>query len=311
LGDQLGAPLWLKRDDLTGLEVSGNKIRKLEYIVAAARAAGEEVLVTEGTWQSNHCRATAAVAARLGLGCVLLIRPEPPGLSQGNLWLDRLFGADVRTFERPYFEANREQLKAETLAELRDAGRTPRWIPMGASEPLGCWGSIGCAAELKPQLAAAGIEACDLVVPVSSAGTVAGLALGVALHGLANVRVHGVLVSDDVAYQRREIATLCRAAISEYGLAADVDRLPLSLWGDFVGQGYAIPYPEVFETIRRAARTEGFVLDPVYTGKAFHGMCELMRRGELGAGRAVVFVHTGGIFSTFAWTEEILQGATA
>lgn len=306
LSRETSAEIWLKRDDLTGLELSGNKVRKLEYIVAQAIAEGCNTLVTEGTWQSNHGRATAFAAARLGMGCRLLIRPEPSAAAQGNLWLEQLAGAELRTYSRPHFDHNRESIVSANLDELRQAGRRPYWIPMGASEPLGCWGYIGCAEELARQFEAARISACDIVVAISSGGTYAGLLLGRRLHNLLSCNACAVLVSDDVEHHRSFVMRLCEDTARTYRLPIAAAPADLNWIDGYIGKGYAIPYPEVHETIRRVARLEGIVLDPVYTGKAFRGMLEWIRQGRLGVHRPVVFVHTGGIFSDFAWTNEIL-----
>jgi D-cysteine desulfhydrase len=304
------AALWIKRDDLTGLELSGNKVRKLEFIAADALAAGCDTLVTEGTPQSNHCRATAAVCARLGLGCTLLLRPKAPaGPPVGNHLLDGLFGAETREFSREEFAPRREQIVAQVCAELRAAGRTPRWTPMGASEPLGCWGYMGAARELSEQLRSAGVGECDVVVAVSSGATYAGLVLGWLLHGLEGLRVWAVPVSDDVAYHRESVSRLCEEVIAQFGLPVRFDAAELRFIDGFVGAGYAVPYAAAMDALRLLARLEGIVLDPVYTAKAFCGLLDGIRRGKLARERPAVFIHTGGIFSDFAWPE-VMQGAT-
>jgi D-cysteine desulfhydrase len=309
LGAQLGgAQIWMKRDDLTGLEVSGNKIRKLEYVVAEALAAGCDTIVTEGTSQSNHCRATAAACAKAGLHAVLLFRPEAEGTPQGNHLLDVLFGAETRQYARVRFEADRGQIVKEVLAELISAGRKPRFTPMGSSEPLGCWGYIRAAAELADQTHAAGLSECDVVVPVSSGGTYSGLVLGVLVHGLEHLRAWAVPVSDDVPFHTNTVGRLCRAAIARFDLPVEFDESVLRFIDGYVGAGYAIPYPEAIQAIQLLARSEGIVLDPVYTAKAFYGLLEEVRAGRFGHERPVVFVHTGGIFSDFAWPERLLQG---
>lgn len=219
LGQALGgANLWVKRDDLTGLEVSGNKVRKLEYIIAEMQANGDDTLVTEGTCQSNHCRATAAVCARLGLQAVLLFRPLPPEKPQGNHLLDTLFGAQARAFTREDFRARKESIVNDVLSELRAAGRKPRWTPAGASEPLGCWGYVRALGELRVQLHAAEITACDVILPISSAGTYAGAVLGRLIHGLDQVRLWAVPVSDDVAYHQAEVTRLVTDTIAQFKL---------------------------------------------------------------------------------------------
>ncbi len=308
LGSELGdGRIWMKRDDLTGLELSGNKVRKLEYVVADALASGCDTLVTEGTCQSNHCRATAAVCARLGLQAVLLIRPEPPGEPQGNHLLDVLFGAQTRCYPGEHFERNRRGIVETVLAELEDAGRKPRWVPTGASEPIGCWGYIRAVAELADQLRPLGIDACDVIVPVSSGGTYAGALLGTALHGLEGMRLWGVPVSDDVAYHTREIGGLCRRAVEKFGLPIDFADSSMRFLEGYVGEGYAVPYASAVEAIRLLARTEGILLDPVYTAKAFCALLDGFQEGRFGRERPVVFIHTGGIFSDFAWPQTLLQ----
>lgn len=301
-----GCQIWVKRDDLTGLEFSGNKIRKLEYIAAAAITEGFDTLVTEGTCQSNHCRATAAVCARLGLHARLLFRPLPPPEIQGNQFLDGLFGAEWRSYSREAYSPNRDSIIEATLAELRAAGRRPRFTPAGASEPLGCFGYIRAAGELAAQLREAGISEADVVVGVSSGGTYAGLLLGRLLHATAGTEFWGVPVSDDVAYHTREIAALCRAAIEQFRLPVDWDEALMHYLGGYVGEGYAIPYAEAVDTLRMLARVEGLLLDPVYTAKAFWALVDGANRGRFGRKRPVVFIHTGGAFSNFAWTASLL-----
>lgn len=307
-----GAEIWLKRDDLTGLEVSGNKVRKLEYVVADALAAGCDTLVTEGTPQSNHCRATAAVCAKVGLRSHLLLRPEPPtGPPQGNHLLDALFGAEVSAYSREDFDADPDHIVANVLRDIEAGGHKPRFTPMGASEPVGCWGYIRAAAELADQLNQVGVGACDILLPISSGGTYAGMLLGKWLHRLDHWSIWAVPVSDDVTYHTRQIAELCRAAIAEFELPIEYDKTASRLVDGYVGEGYAIPYPRAIDAIQMLARVEGILLDPVYTAKAFCALLDAVREGRLGKQRPVVFVHTGGIFSNFAWPDLLLKGVGA
>ena len=306
-----GAQIWLKRDDLTGLELSGNKVRKLEYVAADALATGCDTLVTEGTPQSNHCRATAAVCARLGLHCVLLLRPEAPREPQGNHLLDVLFGAETRSFARAEYHAQRDHIVADVLAELKAAGRRPRWTPAGASEPLGCWGYLRTAGELAEQLRAAEIDGCDVVVTTSSGATYAGLLLGQLLRRLDNWRLWAVPVSEDVPYHTAQAGELCRAAIERYDLPIDFDAAALHFVDGYVGEGYGLPYPAVSAAIQLLARTEAIVLDPVYTGKAFCAVLDGVRARRFGRAQPVIFVHTGGIFSDFAWPTTLLASPAA
>ena len=309
LGRDLGANLWMKRDDLTGLEISGNKIRKLEYVAADALLAGYDTLVTEGTPQSNHCRATATVCAKLGLHCHLLFRPAPPpGLPQGNHLLDTLFGAEVSSYEWPQFFASQDEIIEDTLDRLRDAGHKPRYTPMGASEPLGCWGYIRGAAELADQLYKAGIGECDVILPLSSGGTYAGMLLGRWIHHLYHWNIWAVPVSDDVAYQTENIRRLTRATIEQFELPADYRESDLQFLDGYVGAGYAIPYQAAIDSIRLLAKTEAILLDPVYTGKAFCALLDGIRDGYFGKKRPAIFLHTGGIFSNFGWPELLMEG---
>lgn len=304
---EVGGQIWMKRDDLTGLELSGNKVRKLEYVAAEAQAAGFDTLITEGTPQSNHCRATAAVCARLGMRAHLLLRPAPTGPPQGNLLLDELLGASVQTYSREVMEAERDRIVADAIHRAAAAGFRARFTPMGASEPLGCWGYIRAAAELAEQLLQAGIEQCDVVVALSSGGTYAGLLLGKLLHRLDHVRVHAVPVSDDAAHHRAAVGALCRATIAAFSLPVDFRDSEISLIDGYVGDGYAIPYEAALAALRRVARLEGVVLDPVYTSKAFCAVVDLVRAGRMGHERPVVFIHTGGMFSNFAWPDLLVR----
>lgn len=308
LGRELdGAQVWLKRDDLTGLELSGNKVRKLEYVLAAALADGADTIVTEGTAQSNHCRATAAACAQVGLWSMLLLRLEPEGTPQGNYLLDTLFGAEFRTFARDEFSARHDAIVREVLDELKAAGRKPRYTPAGASEPLGCWGYMRAVGELAGQLRAAGMGACDVVLPLSSGGTYAGALLGKALHKLDEWRLWAVPVSDDVAFHREAITKLCTSTIAKYELPFEFDESALQFIDGYVGAGYAIPYEQELDAIRLLARVEGIMLDPVYTGKAFCAVLDAIRTNRFGRARPVVFIHTGGIFSNFAWPGVLLE----
>jgi D-cysteine desulfhydrase len=287
--------LLTKRDDLTGFEVSGNKVRKLEYVVADALANHADTLVTHGGFQSNHCRATAAIGARLGLRVRLMLRsPDPQPPNDGNLFLDRLFGADV-TIHHPdeYNGRRREMIDAAMQAE-RAAGRSPYFFLVGASIPLGCWGYIRCLAEMIEQLGRN--EPIDLFCAVSSTGTYTGLVVGRALLDCPNWRILGVPVSDSVEILANDVRQLERQTSTEYDLGLTEADTPIELIDGFIGEGYAIPYPEEIETIRLVARTEGILLDPVYTGKAMTGMLATIRNGGIRPGATPVFLHTGGAF---------------
>jgi D-cysteine desulfhydrase len=304
LARHLGAPrILLKRDDLTGLETSGNKIRKLEYILADAVTQGADTLVTNGGFQSNHCRATAALGARLGMKVRLILRsadPRPP--RDGNLFLDHLFGADVTLHTPEEYNTSRKQLIDAAMAAERAAGRKPYFFPVGASIPLGCWGYIRCVAELVQQLGAQ--TRVDVFSAVSSAGTHAGLMLGRALFKLDNWRMVGVPVSDSIDYFNKDIRALVTSTNDQFALGLSESQTPLELIDGFIGEGYAIPYPEALETTRLLARSEGILLDPTYTAKAMTGFLAALRRRSAGGGvrgdALPVFIHTGGAFGLLA-----------
>ena len=244
--------LFFKRDDLTGLATSGNKVRKLEYVVAQALDADADALVTVGGVQSNHCRATAAVAAQLGLHCRLLLRsddPAPP--TDGNLLLDDLFGAEMSFHPVSEFNGQRDAIVSAAMQELRDAGRKPFFVELGASIPFGNWGFIRCIHELVEQL---GKEAhIDIYCATGSGGTQAGLILGKALFDCQSWNVYGVPVCDDVAYFQKTIRQLERDTNEQFGLNIDESLTPINLIDGFKGAGYGIPTAEAIELIRACA----------------------------------------------------------
>ena len=298
LADHAGVPkILLKRDDFTGLEVSGNKVRKLEYVIADAIAQGADTLVTHGGAQSNHCRATAALGSRLGLRVRMLLRSAEDNPEwDGNLFLDHLFGADCSYHPPEIYGSQLDDLVAKAMQEERDAGRSPYFFPVGASVPYGSWGYIRCVAELAESLGKD--TPVDLYCATSSGGTQVGLMLGLALLGCSNWRVRGVPVSDSVKYFQTYLRELERATVDQFQLSVSTEETPIELIDGFIGEGYAIPYPEAVDTIRLLGRREGVVLDPSYTSKAMTGMLHTLKQEQ--SDRMPVFVHTGGAFGLFA-----------
>ena len=227
----------------------GNKIRKLEYVVADAIAQGADTLVTHGGFQSNHCRATAAVGARLGLRVRMVLRSDDTDPEwDGNLFLDQLFGAEI-SYEQPdVYRVELSSILESVMQEEREAGRTPYFFPVGASVPLGSWGYIRCIAELVEQL---GHETpVDVYCATSSGGTQVGLMLGRALLGCENWRILGVPVSDSVEYFHSSLRELERKTVDQFSLDLTEEQTPIELVDGFIGEGYAIPYPEAVSTIR-------------------------------------------------------------
>jgi D-cysteine desulfhydrase len=304
LAQYSGVPRILaKRDDLTGLELTGNKIRKLEYVVADALAQGADTLITHGGIQSNHCRATAALGARLGLRVHLILRgSKDEEITDGNLFLDDLFGAECSFYSPEEYSSNLSQLVATATEQITSQGRRPYFFPVGASTPLGSWGYIRCIAELVEQLGRESL--LDVYVATSSGGTQAGLILGKALFECSNWSIRGVPVSDSSEYFRQKLSELVQATAGQYELNIEPESTPIELVDGFIGSGYAIPYEEAIQTIRLLGRSEGLVLEPSYTSKAMTGMlADIQKRPS---GRVPVFIHTGGVFGLFA-RRDLLQ----
>ena len=286
----LGIDLWVKRDDLTGAALSGNKVRKLEYLCGEARAQDADLLVTCGAVTSNHCRATAVAAAKLGMGAHLLLRGDEPEVADGNLLLDRLVGAET-TFITQEQWADRDALMADIAAQAAQTGRRPYVIPEGGSNAVGALGYVGAAAELASQAEAAEVDLGVVWHATGSGGTTAGLALG--FEG-TDVEVCGVAVCDDAAY--------FDAAITR--IVAPFEASPSwRILDGYQGAGYAQATDEELAFYAEVARREGLILDPVYSGKAFRALCLEAEAGRLPTDRAVVFVHTGGIFGVFSFAE--------
>jgi D-cysteine desulfhydrase len=295
------ATAWIKRDDLTGLETSGNKIRKLEYVIADALRQDADTLVTHGGHQSNHCRATAAVAARLGLRCRLILRGAADAPNDGNLFLDRLFGAEISLHPPDVYAQDKQKLIDGAMAEEQAAGRNPYFFPVGASIPLGCWGYIRCFHEILEQTQRHPVA--DLFAPVSSSGTIAGLILGKALFQADHVRVLGIPVSDSIDFFRQDIRKLLDDTIREFGLDLTEDQTPIELVEGYIGDGYAVPTAQSIDLLKRVARSEGILLDPTYTAKAMAGFLDWISTGRVRPDAMPIFVHTGGIFGLMARRE--------
>jgi D-cysteine desulfhydrase len=308
-----GTKIWVKRDDQTGSELSGNKVRKLEYLMAEAVAQGATHVLTCGGEQSNHARATALAAAQLGLASTLVLRcddPAHPPAATANILLDRLAGAELRWITRPAWR-DRNRLLAEEADRLRSTGARPYVIPEGGSNALGSWGYIRAMIELAKDLE--GIAAPDRPVTVvyacGSGGTGAGLIVAAKLLGLAErgIRVAGVNVCDDRPYFIDVIGRICAELDEHYHLDARITPADIDIVDGHVGAGYARSRPEELTTIRDVCRSDGIVLDPVYTGKAFHGMVTELRADPYRFGSAVAFVHTGGMYGLFASPETVAQ----
>jgi D-cysteine desulfhydrase len=303
LSQRMGVDIYFKRDDFSGSELSGNKVRKLEFLLAEALATGADTVLTCGGAQSNHCRATALAAVKAGLACLLLLRTDdpakPPPVS-GNILLDRLAGAEI-VWITPQQYRDRDRIFQREAARLRGQGCKPYIIPEGGSTALGAWGYVTQMMEL-----AADLETLDddpatpttVICACGSGGTTAGMALGGRM--VENpLRVVGVNVCDDRDYFQAVIDRICREFNDTWPAARSAGIPPYEILDGYVGRGYALSRPEELAAIRDLARLEGVVLDPVYTGKAYFGMLTELTKDPKVFGDRIVFVHTGGLFGLF------------
>jgi D-cysteine desulfhydrase len=303
LSRQAGVAIFFKRDDFTGSELSGNKVRKLEFLLADALAAGADTVITCGGAQSNHCRATALAAVRAGLSSLLLLRTgdpaHPPELS-GNILLDRMAGAEIIWITPDQYRA-RDQIFEREVQRLRNRGRRPVIIPEGGSTALGAWGYVAqmeeLAADLK-RLDGDVVKPTTVICATGSGGTTAGLALGARLSGAA-IRVAGVNVCDDRDYFVAIIDEICRQFNRAWLPETSAGVPPYDIVDGYVGRGYALSRPGELAVIRDLVRLEGVVLDPVYTGKAYIGMMAELAKNPKVFGDRIVFIHTGGLFGLF------------
>ena len=305
-----GPGLWVKRDDLTGLGLGGNKVRKLEFLLGAARAEGADTVVTFGALQSNHARQTAAACARVGLACELILTRAVPITGDayersGNVMLDHLFGATCTIVD------NDDDLMAVAMGavEERVAARGGRafWVRPGGSDAVGSLGYVAAGLELAGQARDLGLGITDVVVAVSTGGTYAGLLTGLRLGG-CDARVHGIDVYKPAEHTAGTVELLA-AEVAELVGVGRVDPAEITLTDDFLGPGYGIPTPEMVEALGLVARTEGVVLDPVYSGKAMAALVSMVRSGAFGAQDRVVFLHTGGSPGLFAYADELADPA--
>lgn len=303
LSEALGGPrIWVKRDDCTGLGGGGNKTRKLEFLMAAARQHGADTVITPGAVQSNHARQTAAAAARLGMGCHLLLEniaadTDRDYRASGNIFLDRIFRAQLHHFP----SGTDMDLAAESLAaELRESGRVPYVIPTGGSCALGALGYVACAMELAEQAREQKLAIHHLILATGSAGTQAGLLAGLHLQG-SKISVLGICVSRSAKEQEHKVGVLCDEVLELLECKRPLPREAVRANGDYVGQGYGLPTRGMIKAVALAASCEGLLLDPVYTGKAMAGLVDLVGKGEFAAEDNLVFLHTGGSPALFAY----------
>jgi L-cysteate sulfo-lyase len=308
LSDALGGPeIWIKRDDCTGLSTGGNKTRKLEFLMAEARAQGADLVITQGATQSNHTRQTAAFAARIGMDCHILLEDrtgsnDPNYNENGNVLLDLLHGASV---EKHPGGTDMAAGMGASAAAFRARGRSVYVIPGGGSNPTGALGYVNCAFELVGQFNDRGLVADHIVTATGSAGTQAGLIAGLkAIHADIPLLGFGVRAPQD--RQEANVFDLACRTADKLGAPGCVDRADVVADCAYVGPGYGIPTDATLEAVRMFARLEGILLDPVYSGKAAAGLIDYCRTGRFRRGERVVFLHTGGSAALFGYDKIVV-----
>jgi D-cysteine desulfhydrase len=299
LSRHLGGPeIYVKRDDQTGLATGGNKVRKLEFFLADVLAKKCDHIVTLGGPQSNHVRQTAAAAARFGIECSLVLRGDQPPQSLGNLLLDELIGAKI------HWSGTRtpQEVAAELAEHLRESGANPYLIPLGGSNGLGALGYAAAMEETLDQLAAQNLRIDTIVFASSSAGTQAGMVLGAKVRGYAG-RILGININSTEEELKALVNEFAQAGAAIAGVSVEDPRIEVN--SNYLGGGYAIVGDLERDAIKTVARTEGLLLDPVYTGRAMGGLLDLIQRGEIDRKQNLLFWHTGGTAALSAFADKL------
>jgi D-cysteine desulfhydrase family pyridoxal phosphate-dependent enzyme len=286
-----GPRLLVKRDDQTGLAFGGNKTRKMEFLVAEAQAQGADTLLTTGALQSNHCRQTAAAAARFGLGCMLVLVGEPPAHASANLLLDKLFGAQIIWTDK----AHREEVLQAGFESARRRGEKPYLVPYGGSNSTGALGYTYAMEELVEQA----VKVDWIVFASSSGGTQAGLVLGACLFGFSG-RILGISVDEPQRDLQARVAKLASETSGRLGAHIEFSEDVVLVNADYAAPGYGVMTAAERAAIQLFAKYEGLLLDPVYTGRAAAGLMDLIHKGFFKKGETVLFWHTGGQPALFA-----------
>ncbi len=304
----LGGPnIYIKRDDLLGLTSGGNKTRKLEFLVADALAQGADTLITCGAVQSNHCRLTLAAAVKEGLKCRLVLEERVPNSykpeASGNNFLFNLLGVE-KTKVVPGGSDMMKEMQG-VADELAAEGRKGYVIPGGGSNEIGSLGYVACAQEISAQLFDKGIKIDHIVTPSGSAGTHTGLITGFYGNN-CNIPITGISVSRKKDVQEELVYSLVQKTTALIGVKHEIPKEAVCVYDDYVGEGYSLPTSEMVEAVQLLARTEGILLDPVYTGKAMSGLIGLVRNGLFKQGENVLFIHTGGSPALYAYQSTIL-----
>jgi D-cysteine desulfhydrase len=300
LSKQLGGPMiYVKRDDQTGSEFSGNKVRKLEFSLADAIKKGCNYLITCGGIQSNHCRATAAVATKLGMKSCLVLRGSSDAEIEGNLFLDKMLGAEIVYITAEQYSNSRNEIMESIANEKLKEGFKPYVIPEGASNGLGAFGYYNAMLEIAQQEKDLHVNFDAIVIAVGSGGTFAGLLLGKKAISYKG-EIYGINVGSDKAFFENCILQIFDESTKIAGTNLELKRNEINILDGHVGRGYALSTPEELNFITDLSKLEGIILDNVYTGKAMYGFVKELKKGTFINAKNILFIHTGGMFELFS-----------
>ena len=307
-----GPNIYIKRDDCTGLAFGGNKSRKLEFLIGDALKNKADVIITAGAVQSNHCRQTAAAATKFGMECIIVAKPSWSKEYNGNLFLDELLGAKLVLLEEDNEALDQggklsmEETIENLMADLKTKGKNPYYIPVGGSNSIGSLGYISMTMELIAQANEMGIEIGSMVAASGSGGTQTGMILGADVEK-SGIQTVGMAISSDATIVIPKLKDLCNQTSDYYELGLSYDEKDIIFNDNYIGEGYGIPSEEMIEAVKLLARKEGIILDPVYSGKAFAGMVDLIKKGYFDKSKAVVFIHTGGTPALFVYSDSFRE----
>ncbi|SHJ59521.1 D-cysteine desulfhydrase family protein [Paramaledivibacter caminithermalis] len=300
LSKKLGGPsIFIKRDDQTGIEFSGNKVRKLEFAVKEAMDQGCNLLITCGGIQSNHARATAAVAAKVGMASCLVLRTNKEEEIDGNYFLDKILGAKIKFITPKEYKESRMEIMEELKQELSKEGYKPYIIPEGASNGIGTFGYFNAMEEIIEQEKEMGIKFDAVVIAVGSGGTYGGLFLGNKVMN-NGAKIYGVNACENEEYFKNQIDKVIKESLDYIDEVVEFTKDEINILDGYVGRGYALSRPEEIEFIHEIAKLEGIILDPVYTGKAMYGLANEIKKGSFKNHNNILFIHTGGLYGLFS-----------
>ena len=296
--EKLNKNIYIKRDDQTGTELSGNKIRKLEFSIMEALNLGADTLITCGGIQSNHARATAAAAAKLGLNSCLVLRVKENEVPDGNHFLDLVLGAEIKYITPEEYSNNRIKIMEALKSDYKKQGKNAYIIPEGASNGIGTFGYFNAMKEILEQEKELNVKFDSIVIGVGSGGTYAGLFYGNEVLN-KDAKIYGINVCDDAEHFQKEIYNILNESFEYTDTKIEFTKEDINIIDGYVGEGYAISRTAELEFIKDFAKREAIILDPVYTGKAMYGLIKEIENGKFEDSKNILFIHTGGLFGLF------------